>query len=79
MSHVPHELAEEFPEYVTRLHKLKTDNTHFRRLFDDYHEFNREIHQAEAVGVNISDEHIEILRKKRLLLKDEIFAMLTAS
>lgn len=78
MSHVPHELSEEFPEYVERIHELKISDNHFRRLFDDYHEINREIHQAEAVGVNISDEHMEDLRKKRLALKDEIFAMLTA-
>ena len=78
MSHVPHELSEEFPEYLERIHELKTHDEHFRHLFEDYHEINREIHRAEAVGVNISDEHIEILRKKRLLLKDEVFAMLTA-
>ena len=78
MSHVPHELAEEFPEYVTRIHEMKLSDAHFRKLFEDYHEINREIHQAEAVGVNISDEHIEILRKKRLLLKDEVYAMLLA-
>ena len=78
MTHVPHELAEEFPEYVERIHELKIHDEHFRHLFEEYHEINREIHRAEAVGVNISDEHIEILRKKRLLLKDEVFAMLTA-
>ena len=78
MSHVPHELAEEFPEHVNRIHELKVSDSHFRKLFDDYHDINREIHQAEAAGVNISDEHIEILRKKRLLMVDEIYAMLTA-
>lgn len=78
MTHVPHELAEEFPDMVERIHELKTQDNHFRKLFDAYHEVNREIHQAEAANINISDEHITELRKKRLLLKDEIFALLTS-
>jgi uncharacterized protein YdcH (DUF465 family) len=76
MSHVPHELGEEFPEYTKRIHELKIGDNHFRRLFEDYHAINREIHQAEAAGLNISDDHIDVLRKKRLALKDEIFTML---
>ena len=50
MSHVPHELAAEFPDLKDRIHTLKTTNNHFQRLFDDYHDVNREIHRAEAAG-----------------------------
>lgn len=78
MSHVPHELADEFPDLTDRIHELKTSNAHFQRLFDEYHEINREIHRAEASGLNITDEHYEELKKKRMALKDEIYAMLTA-
>jgi uncharacterized protein YdcH (DUF465 family) len=78
MSHVPHELAEEFPEHKARIHDLKIGNGHFARLFDEYHVLNREIHRIEAAGVNVDDAAIEILKKKRLGLKDELFAMLTA-
>ena len=76
MSHVPHELAEEFPEYKERIHELKMADGHFLRLFDDYHAVNREIHRAEAAGLNITDEHYEELKRKRMVLKDEIYAML---
>jgi uncharacterized protein len=78
MSHVPHELADEFPEYKDRIHELKVANAHFQRLFDSYHEVNREIHRAEAAGLNISDEHYEDLKKKRMALKDDLFALLKA-
>lgn len=78
MTHVPHELAEEFPQMVERIHQLKTSDSHFRRLFEEYHEVNRQIHHAEAVGVDISDEHMGQLRKTRLALKDELFALLSA-
>lgn len=76
MSHTPHELSEEFPEYKDRIHDLKVSDAHFRRLFDEYHTVNREVHRVEAAGVNVADETYEDLKKKRLALKDEIFSML---
>ena len=76
MSHVPHELADELPEHKDRIHELKMTDTHFARLFDDYHHVNREIHRAEAAGLNIADDHHEELKRKRLQLKDELFGML---
>lgn len=79
MSHVPHELADEFPEHKDRIHALKVSDAHFQRLFDRYHEINREIHRAEAAGLNISDEHYEDLKKSRMALKDDLYAMLTKS
>ncbi len=78
MSHVPHELAEELPDYKERIHELKINDQHFARLFDDYHQVNREIHRVESAGVNVTDEHHEELKRKRLKLKDEMFSMLQA-
>lgn len=77
MSHVPHELAEEFPDKVDRLHELKTTNAHFAKLFDEYHLINREIHRIESGVEPASDERSTNLRKQRLLLKDQIAAMLS--
>ncbi|MEM9029077.1 MAG: DUF465 domain-containing protein [Pseudomonadota bacterium] len=77
MSHVPHELAAEFPELKDKIHELKTTDAHFLRMFDAYHDVNREIHRAEAAGLNISDEHYEELKKKRMTLKDQLYMMLT--
>lgn len=77
MSNVPHELAAEFPDLKDRIHQLKISDAHFARLFDDYHTVNREIHRAEAAGLNISDEHYEELKRKRMSLKDQLYAALT--
>ncbi len=77
MSHVPHELAEEFPDKVDRLHELKTSHAHFARLFDEYHLINREIHRIETGVEPSSDERSTDLRKQRLFLKDEIAVMLS--
>ena len=78
MTHVPHELAEEFPEFAEKMKSLKQDNAHFARLSDEYHEINREVHRIETNVEPTSDAYHEDLRKKRMKLKDEIFHMLNA-
>lgn len=78
MSHTPHELAEEFPEHVEKMSELKTGNAHFQKLFDEYHEINRAVHRAETDVEPTDDLNMETMRKKRMMLKDEIYRMLTA-
>jgi len=76
MSHTPHELAEEFPDQVEKIHELKTSDAHFAKLMDEYHEVNRAVHRAET-GVEPVEELAEVdMRKKRMHLKDEIASML---
>ena len=76
MTHTPHELAEEFPQQADLIHKLKETDAHFARLAGAYHELNREIHRVETRIETASEEREEILRKKRVALKDEIAAIL---
>ncbi len=72
MSHVPHELAEEFPNNVDQIHNLNQSDTHFAKLTDEYHSVNREIHRIET-NVTPTDEGYEKqLRRQRLALKDQI-------
>jgi uncharacterized protein YdcH (DUF465 family) len=78
MTHVPHELHEEFPQDRERIHSLKLSNGHFARLADEYHEVNRAIHRVEAEVEPTSDDILEEMKKKRLHLKDEIASMLRA-
>lgn len=76
MSHTPHELAEEFPDQVDKIHELKTSNAHFAKLMDEYHELNRAVHRAET-GIEPKEELAEVqMRKQRMHLKDEIASML---
>ena len=76
MTHTPHELAEEFPEHAQKMHDLKLKDAHFARLFDEYHTVNRAIHRAET-NVEPVAEHAETeMRKRRMVLKDEIAAIL---
>ena len=79
MSHTPHELAEEFPDAVDTIRALKMSDAHFARLADAYHEVNRHIHRHETDIQPATDEHVTELRRKRMVLKDEIYAMLKAA
>lgn len=76
MSHVPHELHEEFPEAAEALHRLKLEDAHFARLAEAYHALNREIHRIESDVEPASDARAEDLKKQRLKLKDEIAGIL---
>ncbi|WP_417477985.1 YdcH family protein [Maricaulis sp.] len=76
MSHTPHELAADFPEYAEQLHELKAGNAHFQKLADAYHALNRDIHRAETNVEPTSDDQMTDMRKRRMVLKDEINALL---
>ena len=73
-----HDLIHEFPEFRERIHDLKVHNSHFRRLFDQYHETDHEVQRVESGMEPTSDEVLNVLRKKRVALKDELYGMLTA-
>lgn len=78
MSHTPHELAEEFPQFVDRIRELKESDAHFLKLFNEYHDVNRAVHRAES-NVEPIEELAEVeLRKQRAILKDQLYGMLNA-
>jgi uncharacterized protein YdcH (DUF465 family) len=72
-----HDLKHEFPEMEEKIHFLKVSNTHFRKLFDEYHEVNKEIHRIETGAEATMDEVLTGLRLERLHLKDELYAILS--
>lgn len=71
-----HDLAHEFPEYKDKIHALKTGNHHFAKLFEEYHAANREVLRIEQEVEPVTDEFSEDMKKKRLALKDQLYAML---
>lgn len=76
MTHVPHQLHQEFPDQAKIISRLQAENQHFARLCEDYDKINRDIHRAET-NIQPTEELAEQeMRKKRLTLKDEIWHML---
>ncbi len=74
-----HDLIHEFPEHKDAIHELKVSNNHFRRLFDEYHEVDHEVHRVETGAENTDDNTLTEFRKKRLQLKDELFAIISGA
>lgn len=73
-----HDLHHEFPEHRDEINALKTSDGHFSKLYDEYHEVNRQVQEIEEHDVPINDFEFEVLKKQRLRLKDELYAMIRA-
>ena len=43
-----HDLVHELPEHRDTIHRLKMENAHFARLFEEYHEVDHEVHRIET-------------------------------
>ena len=71
-----HDLLHEFPEKKEKIHELKTTNTHFRKIFDEYHQTDHDIHSIESGATPTTDEHLNELRMKRVNLKDSVYTYL---
>ena len=71
-----HDIAHEFPEYQEKIHGLKTTDAHFAKLFSEYDEDNHAIKKYELGGAAIGEDALELLKKKRLNTKDQIYQRL---
>ena len=78
MDLLKHDIATEFPEFKDKIHTLKASNSHFAKIFEQYDNVNQTIAKFEGGNGVITDEALEIEKKKRLKLKDEISQMLRA-
>ena len=67
MSIEKHDLHHEFPEFHDEIHDLKMNDTHFARLFKEYHEVNKEVIRIEEGVENTSDEYLETLKKNHII------------
>ena len=74
-----HSLTNEFPELREKIHELKISDSHVQKLFGAYDAVVHEVQKIENAGINTSDDYLEELRKKRLKLKDELYALLKAA
>ncbi len=71
-----HDLHHEFPEFNDEIHHLKMNDNHFARLFNEYHEIDKEVNRIEQGIENTSDDYLDTRKKQRLLLKDQLFIII---
>jgi uncharacterized protein YdcH (DUF465 family) len=65
-----------FPEYRDLITKLKGHDLHFQRLFDKHNELDQKIKNMESHIEHGTHEEIETLKKEKLRIKDELYAIL---
>ncbi len=65
-----------FPEYRDLISKLKQTDHHFTRLFDKHNEIDQKIINMSAHIEPGNEGQIEQLKKEKLQLKDQLFAIL---
>ena len=66
-----------FPEYQELIHKLRHEDPHFAKIFEIHQELDKEITQLELNPVNLINDDIDALKRKKLKLKDEIYRILS--
>lgn len=76
MDFLNHDLAHEFPQHLQKMRALKATDVNFAKLFTEYDEDDHAIKKYEQGLAVISDEGLEVLKKKRLKTKDEIYQRL---
>ncbi len=65
-----------FPEYRDLITQLKTTDHHFMRLFDQHNALDQKIKNMGSSSIPATHEEIEVLKKEKLLLKDQLYAIL---
>lgn len=65
-------------EYREVISKLKVENAHFAKIFEKHNELDQKITDADEGRLHISDLELETMKKEKLRLKDEAYALIVA-
>lgn len=65
-----------FPEYRDLITQLKNNDHHFTRLFNEHNDLDQKIKNMEDHIESGGVVEIENLKKQKLHLKDELYAIL---
>jgi len=69
-------MLHEYRDIITHMKENNAANAHFLKVFDKHNELDDQIEKAERGEVPMTDLEIETLKKEKLLLKDEAYAMI---
>lgn len=63
-------------EYRDEIHDLKMENAHFAKIFEKHNELDQKATDADEGRAHLSAVEIEVIKKEKLLLKDEALKMI---
>ena len=76
MQILPHDVDHEFPEFKNLIHELRDRDQRLAELIDEYERINAQIVDIEENDKPFQDFEFEVMKKRRLKLKDEIYFFL---
>jgi len=76
MQILPHDVDHEFPEFKNLIHELRDRDQRLAELIDQYEQVNAQIVDIEENDKPFQDFEFEVMKKRRLKLKDEIYFLL---
>ena len=65
-----------FPEYREQIAHLRANDRHFSRLFDEHNKLDHEVKRLEDKNSPAYQNDIELLKKQKLVLKEQIYELL---
>ena len=65
-----------FHEYRDEIHDLKSQNAHFEKIFNEHNELDQRITNAENGLELLTPTEIEVLKKQKLHLKNEVYTII---
>jgi len=72
-----HDLPHEFPEHAELIKCLRDVNPVFDALYKEYDVLDKEILEIEQNIEPVSDAYAEEQKKKRMVLKDKLYGILS--
>lgn len=79
MHNLFHHLADELPEYRDDINKLSATDAKFQELMSRYRDVDHQIRLADDNIEPKCDETVELLKRQRLVLMDEMVHLIRAA
>lgn len=69
-------MLHEYRDIITHMKENNAANAHFLKIFDKHNALDDQITKVENGDIPMTDLELEGLKKEKLLLKDEAYAMI---
>ena len=69
-------MLHEYRDVITHMKENNAANAHFLKIFDKHNALDDQITKVENGDIPMTDVELEGLKKEKLLLKDEAYAMI---
>lgn len=69
-------MLHEYRDIITHMKETGRENAHFLRIFNKHNEIDDKIEKGENNDIILTDKEIETLKKEKLKLKDEAYAII---